>query len=177
MNILGVVLSEFHQKEGFRMASRDPLDNPLTEEQFKLYSDMILTRGSLCGRILAIEFLADYFLVVCPILSKVPEWDDKYKRAIYYYSISIIVSRKDYLDKSQQPLYKQVVAKLAKFLQVIEETHHIIYDNFTIPAYADYLTSILQTFRNQINTTGQCNLSHLCSHYSFINAGRPAFKQ
>ena len=40
------------------MASRDPQDNPLTEEQFKLYSDMILTRGSLCGRILAIEFLA-----------------------------------------------------------------------------------------------------------------------
>lgn len=75
MKILGVVLSEFHRKEGFQMAAYDPPENPLTKEQFTLYSDFILPRNSFCGRVLALEFLADYFLVVYPILSKLPEED------------------------------------------------------------------------------------------------------
>jgi hypothetical protein len=54
MNILGVILSEFHHKEGRRLVASDPPENLLSKEQFKLHCDLILPRGSLCGRILAI---------------------------------------------------------------------------------------------------------------------------
>lgn len=56
MRILGVSLSEFHDKAGFKLLHNVPEDSALTEVQFKLYSDLILPRDEICDRILAIEF-------------------------------------------------------------------------------------------------------------------------
>jgi len=54
MKILGVSLNEFHDKAGFQLVTNIPKDTVLTQEQFNLYSDLILPREELCDRILAI---------------------------------------------------------------------------------------------------------------------------
>jgi hypothetical protein len=79
-----------------------------------------LPREELCDRILAIEFKEDYFLVVNPLLSQNKEFDKTYKREKYIYSLSILVDKSDYLEKVKQPLYKQLVSKIAKFVKIIE---------------------------------------------------------
>lgn len=56
MKILGISISEFHDKAGFQLVESVPPDTVLTKEQFTLYSDLILPREELCDRILAIEF-------------------------------------------------------------------------------------------------------------------------
>lgn len=109
-----------------------------------------------------------------PILSQNREWDRTYKREKYIYSVSILVNRSDYLDRTWQALYREIVSRFARFLRVIEETYHIIYEN---DKYLQYIGELLGKFRKDINDRGQCDITHLCSHYSFINANRPLYPQ
>ena len=44
MNIEGISLSEFHDKKGFQLVVSVPHDSLLTQEQFNLYSDLILPK-------------------------------------------------------------------------------------------------------------------------------------
>ncbi len=57
----------------------------------------------------------------------------------------------------------------------MEETHHIIHRCYENPNYTNYLYSILKYFRSEINLRGECNLNHLCTHYTFINANKSPF--
>lgn len=84
------------------------------------------------------------------------------------------MNRSDYLDRTRQTLYRDIVSRFARFLRVIEETYHIIYEN---DKYLQYIGELLHKFRKDINERGQCDITHLCSHYSFINANRPMYHQ
>ena len=88
---------------------------------------MILPREELCNRTLAIEFREDYFLVVRPLLSINCETDTTYTREKYIYSLALVVDKEEYLQSKKQPLYKQMVCKLAEFFRALEEKHHVIY--------------------------------------------------
>lgn len=108
MKIQGAFLTDFHKVAGLRLVVSDPVETPLTPEQFKLYSGLIQPREELCDRVLAVEFLDEYYLVACPQVSKSREWDEKitYDRANFIYSASILVAKADFLQKGQQALYK-----------------------------------------------------------------------
>ena len=170
MRVVGVSLSEFHDKAGFQLVTSLPEDSPLSPLQFKLYSDLVLPREELCGRTLTIEFMDQYFLVVRPLLSTNRDQDKTYTREKYIYSLSLVVHKEDYLSAGRPALYRQVVSKLAQFFRVIEERHHIIYNH---PAYEGYIASVLEQFLGEINERGTCDLAYLCSHYTFINTAHP----
>jgi hypothetical protein len=82
-------------------------------------------------------------LVVNPLLSQNKDYDKTYKREKYIYSLSILVDKSEYLNKVKQPIYKQLVSKIAKFVKIIEESNHIIYDH---PKYKQYIYSLLQYY-------------------------------
>jgi hypothetical protein len=54
MKILGISLSEFHDKAGFQLVRSVPQVTVLTKEQFNLCSDLILPREEMCDRLLAL---------------------------------------------------------------------------------------------------------------------------
>jgi hypothetical protein len=122
-----------------------------------------------------VEFLDEYYLIACPQLARSREWGEKitYDRANFIYSASILVGKADFLSKGQCALYKEAVVKLARFFRVMEEMNKVIYEG----KHPEYLRSILANFRQQMNDRGHCDLSHLCSHYAFINASSPPYHQ
>jgi hypothetical protein len=89
------------------------------------------------------------------------------------YSFCILVAKDEFLRKGQQTLYKETVSRLARFFRVMEDIHRIIYEDKD----PEYIRFILRHFRQQMNERGQCNLTYLCNHYSFINASEPPFHQ
>lgn len=56
MKIHAVLLSEFNDQSGFRLIAVHPKDT-VTQNQFSLYSELVLAREELCGRMIAIEFM------------------------------------------------------------------------------------------------------------------------
>lgn len=112
---------------------------------------------------------------MCPQFARSREWGEKitYERANFIYSTSILVAKEDFLRKGQCTLYKEAVLKLAQFFRVMEEMNKLIYEGES----PEYLRSILADFRQQMNERGRCDLTHLCSHYAFINASSPPHHQ
>ena len=54
-----------------------------------------------------------YFLIVRPLLSANREQDKTYTREKYIFSLTLVVRKEDYLSSNRQPLYREVVNKLA----------------------------------------------------------------
>lgn len=113
-------------------------------------------------------------MVMKPLLSKNKEWDKTYKREKYIYSISILVSKTAYLNKVTQPLYKEIVSKIAQFFKFIEETNHIIYFH---EKYSEYISTKLTQIHSELNAKGSSELTFQCHYFTFLNANYPPFLQ
>lgn len=54
MRVEALILSEFNDKKGFAIIYVVPKEEIITEKQFSVYSELILHREELCGKLLVL---------------------------------------------------------------------------------------------------------------------------
>ena len=143
-----ILFCEFNVRHGPSLVHSCP-PNYLSKEQFNAFSDILIPRPELCGKVTTVcRCDSEEFIVGLPVIIV----NDKYERQKIEFNWALIIPKGEYKNLR---MYENIVRKLADCLVTLE-----LEDEFlSTPSKQEALGGICEDIFNQFKYTGKCYIS------------------